>query len=73
MDIDRINSRPYNNIYESIANADAIMLTGILIMVVGVIVLLKMYFSLNNYSHRRYILPICIILIGVALTLLTII
>jgi lipoprotein signal peptidase len=71
MELDRINSRPYNNMYTSIVNSDAFMLTGILILVIGVIVLLKMYFSLKNDSRKRYILPICMIAVGAAATILS--
>lgn len=73
MELDRINSRPYNNMYTSIVNSDAFMLTGILILVIGVIVLLKMHFSLNNYSYKRYIIPLCTIVVGAAATILSMI
>ncbi|MBA4687196.1 MAG: hypothetical protein H2184_08580 [Candidatus Galacturonibacter soehngenii] len=71
MDIDRMNSRPYNNIYGRIGNFDVIMLSGILIIVIGLIILLKAHFSLKTYSKKRYVLPICMILCGVLISILS--
>ncbi len=47
MDINRMNFRPCNNIYGRIENFGVIMLSGIMIIVIGLLKLLKEYFLLK--------------------------